>query len=226
MAVITIDKEACTGCSICVNKCPEAYDIDDDMKAIVKNHNAPCAQEGADDCPVGAIEITGEIVAEAAPAPATPAPAPVAQAIGDHRGVMVFAEQRGGELKKVTIELLGRGRGLADDLGVELSAALLGHNVEGLAKELIARGADKVYLIQDPRLENFNTGGYAKAMSKLIRETKPEIALYGATHIGRDLAPRIARQLHTGLTADCTELTIDLEQRLLLQHYTASVAVS
>ena len=218
MAKITIDKEACTGCSICVNKCPEAYDIDDDMKAIVKDHNAPCAQEGADDCPVGAIEITGEIVAPAAaPVPVAPTPAPAAQPIGDHKGVMVFAEQRGGELKKVTIELLGRGRGLADDLGVELSAALLGNNVEGLASELIARGADKVYLIQDPRLENFNTGGYAKAMSKLIEDTKPEIALYGATHIGRDLAPRIARQLHTGLTADCTELTIDMEQRLLLQ---------
>ncbi|MCK4757639.1 MAG: FAD-binding protein [Thermoplasmata archaeon] len=225
MAKITIDREACTGCSICVNKCPEAYDIDDDMKAIVKNHNAPCAQEGADDCPVGAIEITSEIAAEpavatpaAAPVPeAAPAPAPTAQPVGDHKGVMVFAEQRGGELKKVTIELLGRGRGLADDLGVELSAALLGSNVEPLANELIACGADKVFLIEDPKLENFNTSGYAKVMAELIKREKPEIALYGATHIGRDLAPRVARQVHTGLTADCTELSIDPESRLLLQ---------
>ncbi len=217
MAVIKIDEDACIGCGICVNKCPDAYDLNDDQKAIVKNHNAPCAQIGADDCPVGAIEITGEIVPSEAPAPVAAAAPVAAQPTGDYKGVMVFAEQRGGEIKKVTIELLGRGRGLADDLGVELSAALMGHNVEGLAKDLIARGADKVYVINDAKLENYNTGGYTKAMSKLINTEKPEIVLYGATHIGRDLAPRIARELHTGLTADCTELTIDLEQRLLLQ---------
>ncbi|KYK26812.1 MAG: electron transfer flavoprotein subunit alpha [Candidatus Proteinoplasmatales archaeon SG8-5] len=130
---------------------------------------------------------------------------------------MVFAEQRGGELKKVSLELLGCGRGLADDLGVPLMAALLGQGVDALADDLIAGGADKVYLIQDPMLQDYNTSAYARAMSNLIVSEKPEIALYGATHIGRDLAPRVARQVDTGLTADCTELSIDPEKRLLLQ---------
>lgn len=245
---VVIDREACVGCGLCVKACPEGYEIDDEVKAVVKNPEAACVREGAEACPTGAIKVSGEPApaSEAPPAsegipeaPTEPAPegapeapsapeielvtetAPASTAeparLGDSKGVMVFAEQRGGELKKVSIELLGRGRCLADDLGVELAAALLGHSVEGMADELIARGADKVYLIQDPRLENYNTSCYAKAMIELINAQRPEIVLYGATHIGRDLAPRIAKRLNTGLTADCTELTIDEETRLLLQ---------
>lgn len=206
-----------------MKNCPDGYEMNDDMKAVVKDANVPCIKEGAEVCPVGAIEVTGEIAVQAVEAPKPQeevAPAGGVRSaveVSEAKGVLVFAEQRGGELKKVSVELLGRGRGLADDLGVELSAALLGHNVEGLAKDLIAAGADRVYLIQDPRLENYNTGCYARAMSNLIKSAKPEIVLYGATHIGRDLAPRIARQLNTGLTADCTELNIDPETRLLMQ---------
>lgn len=221
MAEITIDTDTCIGCGICVKKCPAGYELNEEMKAVVKDPNAPCVKEGADACPVTAITVTGEVaaapveegIADSAGEECVTADVP----LGDSKGVMVFVEQRGGELVKVAIELLGRGRGLADDLGVELSAALLGHGVEGLAPELIARGADKVYLVQDPKLEKYNTGGYAQAMSKLIKAEKPEIVLYGATHIGRDLAPRVARRVNTGLTADCTELTIDMEKRLLQQ---------
>jgi electron transfer flavoprotein alpha subunit/ferredoxin len=212
---VTINKEDCIGCGICVKQCPEGYSLNDEMKAIVKNPNAPGVKEAAEACPVAAITTEGK-------------PEPVAAytkdqaceakpSICDYHGVMIFAEQRGGELKKVSLELLGRGRGLADDLGVPLYAALLGHKVEGLAKALIAGGADKVYLAEDPKLEKYNTSCYAKVMCDLVNSEKPEIVLYGATHIGRDLAPRIAKRLDTGLTADCTELNIEAETKMLLQ---------
>ena len=215
MAEVKINVDDCIGCGICVKKSPEGYEINDEMKAEVKNPNAPGIQEGADDCPVNAIEIIGDIVQAEAPAPAAE---PITKsAISDYKGVMVFAEQRGGELVKVVFELLGRGRGLADELGVQLSATLMGQGIEGLAPQLIAAGADKVYVIQDPRLEKYNTSCYANAMIKLINSEKPEIVLYGATHIGRDLGPRIAKRLNTGLTADCTELTIEEGTNMLLQ---------
>ena len=215
MAEVKINVDDCIGCGICVKKSPEGYEINDEMKAEVKNPNAPGIQEGADDCPVNAIEIIGDIVQAEAPAPAAE---PITKsAISDYKGVMVFAEQRGGELVKVVFELLGRGRGLADELGVQLSATLMGQGIEGLAPQLIAAGADKVYIIQDPRLEKYNTSCYANAMIKLINSEKPEIVLYGATHIGRDLGPRIAKRLNTGLTADCTELTIEEGTNMLLQ---------
>jgi len=224
VAEIKINVDDCIGCGLCVKKCPEGYELNDEMKAQVKNPNLPCLKEGADACPVNAIEIIGEI--EAAPAaPAAPAPAAEPEgevcvpksALSDYKGVLVFAEQRDNEIMKVTLELLGRGRGLADELGVPLMAALMGQGVDGLSQQLIAAGADKVYLIQDPRLEKYNTSCYARAMTKLIQTEKPEIVLYGATHIGRDLAPRVARQVDTGLTADCTELTIEEETKMLLQ---------
>lgn len=218
MAEVKINVDDCIGCGLCVKKCPEGYEINDEMKAQVKNPNAPCVKEAADGCPVNAIEVIGEIAPSEAPAAAVPEADPSGKsAIRDYKGVMVFAEQRGGELGKVAFELLGRGRSLADELGVPLSAALMGQGVEGLSQQLIAAGADKVYLVQDLRLEKYNTSAYAHAMIKLINSEKPEIVLYGATHIGRDLAPRIAKRLSTGLTADCTKLTIEEETRMLLQ---------
>ena len=134
-----------------------------------------------------------------------------------YKNVWVFAEQRQGEIMPVAIELLGEGRKLADEIGVELCAVLLGDKVEGLAKELVTFGADKVYVADNPLLATFTTDGYAKVITDMINEYKPEVVLVGATHIGRDLAPRVAAKVGTGLTADCTKLEIDPADKKLLQ---------
>ncbi|URZ15284.1 electron transfer flavoprotein subunit alpha/FixB family protein [Clostridium felsineum] len=134
----------------------------------------------------------------------------------DYKGVWVFAEQRDGELQKVSLELLGKGKEMAEKLSVELTAVLLGHNTEKLSKELLAHGADKVLAADNELLAHFSTDGYAKVICDLVNERKPEILFIGATFIGRDLGPRIAARLSTGLTADCTSLDIDAENRDLL----------
>jgi electron transfer flavoprotein alpha subunit len=117
----------------------------------------------------------------------------------------------------VALELLGAGRELADILGVPLSAVLLGNETEEMSKQLIHFGADKVYVVDHPLLKNYQTNVYAKALTFLIEKHKPEILLFGATILGRDLAPRVATRLQIGLSADCVELTIDQEKRLLKQ---------
>ena len=122
--------------------------------------------------------------------------------------VLVFAEQEGGKLHDVGLELLGKGRELADQVGAPLAAALLGNNVKELAADLFAHGCDEVFLADDPRLDPFTVLPYAKVMCDLIREKNPQIVLYGATNIGRELAPRVASELTAGLTADCTDLQI------------------
>ena len=137
--------------------------------------------------------------------------------IKSFKGVWVFAEQRQGVLTPVVIELLGEGKKLASKIGVELCAFLAGDNVDDLIPELIQHGADMVYYVNNKLLHNYTTDGYAKVLEKAVEEYKPEIILIGATHIGRDLAPRIASKLNTGLTADCTKLEIDEEDGKLLQ---------
>ena len=137
--------------------------------------------------------------------------------IKQFKNVWVFAEQRNGILTPVVIELLGEGRKLADEIGVELCAILGGYNVDALADELIRFGADKVYYANNELLKNYTTDGYTKIIIEAVEEFKPEIMLIGATHIGRDLAPRVASNLNTGLTADCTKLEIDPEDKKLKQ---------
>ncbi|MHC4742225.1 MAG: electron transfer flavoprotein subunit alpha/FixB family protein [Planctomycetota bacterium] len=122
--------------------------------------------------------------------------------------VWVFAEQHGGKLEDTPLELMSKARRLADTLGVKMGAALLGDNIEPLAKKLIQHGADKVYLAEHPLLEQYQTNSYAKVMYDLIHKHEPQIVLYGATVTGRDLAPRIASATKSGLTADCTDLQI------------------
>ncbi|MBI4798839.1 MAG: electron transfer flavoprotein subunit alpha [Desulfarculus sp.] len=155
-------------------------------------------------CPEGALSL--EEVARA-----------VDERAAFSRGVWVFAEQRDGLLPEVVAELLGQGGRLAADLGVELSAVLLGHEVAGLAGELFALGAETVYVADDPRLQYFNDDIYAEVLARLIAEHKPEVLLAGATALGRSLIPRVATAAATGLTADCTGLAIDKQRRLLLQ---------
>ena len=125
-------------------------------------------------------------------------------------GVWVFCEQRQGKMMPTSFELISEGRKLADELGSKLYGILLGHNVEGIAKELGGYGADGVYVCDHPLLENYTTDGYTKVICDVIEEYKPEVMLIGATNIGRDLGPRCAARLHTGLTADCTHLDVDV----------------
>lgn len=122
--------------------------------------------------------------------------------------VWVFAEQEEGRLSEVPFELLGKARELADKLGVKVGAALLGEDVEGLAKELFEAGADVVHLVEDKELEVFRNKAYREAMVSLIKECSPQIVIFGATHMGRDLAPAVASALRCGLTADCTDLQV------------------
>ncbi|MBC2504753.1 electron transfer flavoprotein subunit alpha/FixB family protein, partial [Clostridium saccharobutylicum] len=134
----------------------------------------------------------------------------------DYKGVWVFAEQREGELQKVSLELLGEGRRIADELGVNLTALLLGSNIEGLAKTLAEHGADEVLVADDKNLEHYTTDAYTKVICDLANERKPGILFVGATFIGRDLGPRIAARLSTGLTADCTSIDVDVTNGDLL----------
>ena len=125
-------------------------------------------------------------------------------------GVWVFCEQRQGSMMPTSYELISEGRKLADELGTKLYGILLGEGIEGIAKELGGYGADGVYVCDHPMLKDYTTDGYTKVICDVIEEYKPEIMLIGATNIGRDLGPRCAARLHTGLCADCTHLDVDM----------------
>ena len=130
--------------------------------------------------------------------------------IGAFKNVWVFCEQRQGVMMPTTFELISEGRKLANELGVELCGILLGDNVDGIAAELGEYGADKVYVYNSPLLKDFTTDAYTKVIVEAVEELKPEVLLFGASNIGRDLAPRCAARLHTGLCADCTHLDVDV----------------
>ena len=127
----------------------------------------------------------------------------------EYKGVWVFCEQRQGALMSTDFELVSEARKLADELGCEVTGLLLGDNVDGIAKELGGYGADKVMVCDSPLLKDYTTDAYAKVVCDMVNEYKPEVLLIGATNIGRDLGPRCAARLHTGLTADATHLDID-----------------
>lgn len=134
----------------------------------------------------------------------------------DYKDVWIFAEQREGKILNVSLELLGEGRKIANKLNVELTAVLLGNKLDKLSQELVNHGADRVLSVDDEFLKIYTTEAYTRVISELIEERKPEIVLIGSTAIGRDLAPRIAARVKTGLTADCTSLDIDEEDGNLL----------
>ncbi|TCO67650.1 electron transfer flavoprotein subunit alpha/FixB family protein [Caldanaerobacter subterraneus] len=136
--------------------------------------------------------------------------------MSEYKDIWVFVEQREQKLMNVSLEILGEARRLADKKGVKACAVLVGYEVKGLAEELIKYGADVVYVIDHLLLKNYTTDAYTKVICDLANSLKPEVILYGATYVGRDLAPRIAARMRTGLTADCTALDID-ENGLLLQ---------
>ena len=125
-----------------------------------------------------------------------------------YKGVFVFAQQVDNVISNIAFELIGKGKELAKDLGVEVTAVLVGSDVKGLADQLAEYGADKVIVVDDPELKEYRTEPYTHAIASVIKEFKPEIFLIGATAIGRDLGPRVCARIHTGLTADCTKLDI------------------
>jgi electron transfer flavoprotein alpha subunit len=195
--------EKCIACGNCIEACPfGVLRLEGDTLIIGEG----CTLCGAcvEVCEVEALalpESEGESIRPAVPPD----------------GIWVFAEQRGGALAPVTAELLGEARRLAEPLGVKVAAVLLGHQVAGLGGNLLAAGADKVYVAEHPRLQDFLEETYAAALTELARKFKPEIILAGATYLGRAFIPQVAASLKTGLTADCTAFGIDPEKRLLLQ---------
>ena len=127
----------------------------------------------------------------------------------EYKGVFVFAEQRDRKVQKVAIELIGKGKELAKELQTTVTAVLLGTDMEDEAKRLCYCGADNVIYVNDEMLDVYMTEPYVYALNKIVMDKKPDIMLFGATAIGRDLAPRVSARVHTGLTADCTGLTIE-----------------
>ena len=136
--------------------------------------------------------------------------------VNEFRGVWVFVEQTDRGPARVSLELLGKGRELADKLNVELSAFIVGESVKEVAEDLIFYGADRVLVADDPLLRDYRTEVYARIISEEVKKEKPEVLIIGATPIGRDLAPRLSFRLNAGCTADCTGLDIDGENRLFV----------
>lgn len=128
--------------------------------------------------------------------------------LAEYKGVYVFAQQVDNEVSGIALELIGKGKELAKDLNTDVTAVLIGSDVKGLVDVLAEYGADKVIVVDDPELKDYRTEPYAHALASVINEFKPDVMLVGATAIGRDLGPRVSARVHTGLTADCTQLDI------------------
>ena len=209
---IKVLNDKCVGCGQCVGACPfgatsmvERPEHPKKFKLAVIDLNK-CTYCGAcfQTCKFNCIEINKD--------------APQASVDkSEYKGVWVYAEQRHGEIAGVVYELLNEGKRLSKQLGTTLSAVLIGDNIKSKAQDLINRGADKVYVCDDPVFIEFQDDTYTSILTQLIKKEKPEIILMGATNIGRSFASRVAARIHTGLTADCTSFEIDLETRNLQQ---------
>ena len=203
MALLVINTDECTGCGSCVDACPfGALELAEGIATVSEQ----CTACGAclDACPVEALSLPDR-------------PQAAVEGLAGYRGVWVWVEQFRGEAAGISWEMLGQGRRLADERRTELTACVLGHGVEHVAREAVAFGADRVFSVDDPALAVYRTQPYARILVDLVRQHKPEIFLLGASSRGRDLAGSVATELYTGLTADCTGLEIDPENGLLRQ---------
>ncbi len=199
---VWIDSELCNGCKRCLKACPyDAVAMRGD-KAVILEHCTAC---GAciEACRQDAVKT--DVVAREIPD------------FSDHRGVWVLAEAQGGELNPVSLELLGEAQELARTLGQKVGVILPGWDIAGLAPTLARFGAAKICLAEDKALATYRVEIYTEIVAELVAEYKPDILLIGATSRGRELAPRLARRLKAGLTADCTMLEIDPDEKILLQ---------
>lgn len=199
---VWIEVDLCNACKRCIRACPYgAIEMREDKAHILER----CTSCGA------CLEVCKEeaILSDIEPR--------VVPDFSDRKGVWVFAEQRGGKLAPVSLELLGKAQELGGQIKEEVSALLLGSQVSAMADTLIKHGAARVFLVEHSALKDYRTIAYTEVVEELVKEHKPNMLLMGATHLGRDLAPRVSRRVGVGLTADCTELTIDPDEGILLQ---------
>ncbi|MEI8175584.1 MAG: electron transfer flavoprotein subunit alpha [Candidatus Omnitrophota bacterium] len=201
--MIKVLNDKCTGCRLCLKACPFAAITIVEKKAVIDLSKCTLCGACVESCKFKAIELKKTVG--------------VKKDLSAYRDVWVFCEQHKGKIQSISWELLGEARKLADTLQVKVAGVLIGSNVADEAAQVIERGADEVYVVDQHELEHYLDEPYTNILIELINERKPEIVLCGATTLGRSLVARVAVKINAGLTADCTGLDIDLKDRSLLQ---------